>query len=270
MKLGYRTLVVACLLSLATAAHTQNTAKKAPLPEDPTSDPIMMSAGFLDWHPDINYRIRGTEALREQKYEDAFKYFQRAAYFADKPSQAMLGELLWNGRGVAQDRPSAYVWMDLAAERGYSMFLAHREQFWQQMSQDEQARALEVGQDLYARYGDAAARPRIDTKLRRGRARVTGSRTGFVGNLTIEIPGPDGVSLTMDASKFYDERYWDPKQYQEWHDQVWTKPRVPRVNASDLQQVRNAGTPPPQSRVPWTEPEVDAPEPEVPEDSPGG
>jgi len=231
-------------------------AQKAP--PDPTEDPVMLSAGFLSAHPDLRYRLLGLEEFKKGKHEDAFRFFRRAAYYADKPSQGMVAEMLWEGQGVQRDPALAYVWMDLAAERGYAGFLGLRERYWTALTEDQRESALQQGEDLYARYGDAAALPRIATVLRRERRRMTGSRTGFSGNLQIYVPGPGGFEQ-IDGSKFYDERYWDPKQYQAWHDSIWAKPRVGRVTVGELEQVQQ-----PTSRIPATEPQIDAPEPETP------
>ena len=163
---------------------------------------------------------------------------------------------------TTQDRALAYAWMDLASERGYAGFMGLRERYWEQLTEDERARAVEEGQAVYARFGDEAAQPRLATVLRREKRRSTGSRTGFTGNLQIHIPGPGGF-IPIDGSKFYDDRYWDPKQYQAWHDEIWMKPRIGRVSVGSVEQV--SGTPPPASRIPATVPQQDAQEPETPE-----
>lgn len=260
MKKG---LLLIALLPLAFA----NASETRKAPTDPLADPLMIQAGFLSSHPDLRFRIRGHERYTQGKRDEAIKLFRRASFYADKPSQAMVAEMLWNGEGEAEDRALAYAWMDLAAERGYPQLVALRERYWQALTEDERVRALEVGQDVYAQYGDAAAQPRMATILRREKRKTTGSRTGFVGNLQITLP--DGQ--TIDGSKFYDPQFWDPEQYQAWHDANWTsKMRVGTVTASDLQSVRNA-EPEVGSRVPETAPATDAPEPEVPaeDETPG-
>jgi len=216
----------------------------------------MLEAGFLSWHPDLRFRLRGLEAMKEREFEDAIKFFQRAAFYADKPSQGMVAEMYWTGQGVPKNPVLAYAWMDLAAERGYVGFLGLRERYWNALDSGQRVRAVEEGQTLYARYGDAAARPRIAAQLRRGRSQTTGSRTGFAGNVQIIVPGPGDSSRSIDGTKFYDERYWDPAQYQQWHDSIWSKPKVGRVDVGEIEQV--------QSRVPVTQPEENAPEPEIP------
>ena len=239
-------------------------AEKTPPPPDPTADPLMISAGFLGWHPDLRFRLLGLDAIKAHKDADAFKFFQRAGFYADKPSQGMVAEMLWNGQGVEQDRALAYAWMDLAAERGYAGFLGLRERYWNALDADERARALQVGQEVYARYGDAAAKPRIATQLRRGRKEVTGSRTGFAGNTQIYVPGPGGYQQ-IDGTKFYDPRYWDPDKYQQWHDTIWQKPRVGRVTVGELEKAGDTDPPAMESRVPATAPDADAAEPETPD-----
>ncbi|MDQ3618141.1 MAG: hypothetical protein M3374_05415 [Pseudomonadota bacterium] len=233
------------------------------VPPDPTEDPLMITAGFLSAHPDLRYRLLGLQAYEKQEHQDALGYFRRAALYADKPSQGMVGEMLWNGVGVTQDRALGYAWMDLAAERGYRGFLILRERYWNQLDAAARERAIREGEAVYARYGDAAAKPRIARELRRGRHATTGSRTGFVGNLQIVVPGPAGPQ-TIDGSKFYDPRYWDPDQYAAWHDAIWMKPAIGRVDVGGLETVQDE--PAPASRIPENAPDNDARKPEVPAD----
>ena len=234
-------------------------------PPDPTRDAVMMSAGFLSAHPDLRFRLHGLKELNSNNAEDAFGYFQRASYYGDKPSQGMVAEMLWEGRGVAQDRALAYAWMDLAAERGYEGFTILRERYWKALTDSDRLRAVEAGQDVYARYGDDAASPRLATVLRRERGKQTGSRTGFTGSLKILVPGPGGEMLQIDGSDYYDKRYWDPREYRAWHDSVWTKPRTGRVDVGDVVQVEDSPT----SRIPASAPATDTPEPQSPEPDDG-
>ena len=138
-----RPLALACLFTLfATPALADDTDQ--PL-FDQGDELVMSSEGFLSSHPDLRWRGEGLEALQEDRAGEAFDYFKRAAKYADKPSQAMVAEMLWTGTGTPMDRPLAYAWMDVAAERAYIPFLAKREQYWNALSEAEQARALEVG-----------------------------------------------------------------------------------------------------------------------------
>lgn len=256
-----RTCCATILLFLTVATTPSAFAKKPQTPPpDPTMDRLMITAGFLNGHPDLRFRLLALERRDAGRQDDAFKYFQRAAYYADKPSQAMVAEMFWNGTGTVQDKAQAYAWMDLAAERGYEGFLDLRERYWAQLNESERSRAVDLGQEIYARYGDEAALPRIATAIRRERKNVTGSRTGVSSNLKIYVPGPAGDMEQIDGSKFYDDRYWDPKQYQAWHDTIWMKPRVASVAVGGVEQVT---APKKESRIPDVPPQVDAPEPET-------
>lgn len=205
-------------LSLAGCALLATAPVAAAEPPDPL---ILNSSGFLDYHPDMRYRLFGVQAHRRGDIGQAMKYFRRAARYADKPSQAMIAEMLWTGaEDVAQDRAAAYAWMDLAAERHFRMMLAKREAYWAELTEAERARALELGEALYAEYGDQAAKPRLESKLRQGRSKVTGSRTGSAGNLQITLFTANGIE-TIDGSKFYDRKLWHPEKYWEWQDEEW-------------------------------------------------
>lgn len=245
------------LLGFAGVAGAQ-----APLPPDPTGDRLVMSAGFLSGHPDLRYRLLGLKEFKRGNYDDAFSFFRRAAFYADKPSQGMVAEMLWNGQGTERDPVLAYAWMDLAAERGYAGFLGLRERYWSALDETQRARAIAEGQAVYAQYGDEAAKPRQATAMLRERRKLTGSRTGFAGNVQIYVPGPNGFEV-VDGSKFYDDRYWDPKQYQQWQDGIWMKPRVGRVSVGEIEKVMENGRTP-DSRIPATTPSKDAAEPATP------
>ena len=235
---------------------------------NPEVDALMIKAGFLSSHPDLRYRLHGLEDFKRGKHDDALRFFQRAAYYGDKPSQAMVAEMLWNGQGGERNPVLAYAWMDLAAERGYAGFLGLRERYWNTLNEEERERALTEGQAIYAKYGDAAAQPRLATVLRRERRKITGSRTGFDGNVEIMIPVEGGFEQ-INGTKFFDEKFWDPKQYQAWHDSIWMKPRVGRVSVGELENVQEGGKPP-TSRIPATNPAVDEEEPATPERSEDG
>lgn len=204
---------------------------------DPTRQAILSSDGFLSHHPDLRHRMQGTRAFEDGLYNDALSHFRRAARHADKPSQAMIAEMYFTGNGVDRDRALGYAWMDLAAERAYPAFLALREHYWAQLTDAERERAIAVGQDIYAEYEDAVARPRLERELRRGRRGTTGSRVGSVGNLVIELPdGPGGVPMRVQGSQFYDRRYWEPAEYWAWQDEVWGAPLRGRVEVLPLRQ----------------------------------
>ena len=73
---------------------------------DPASD-TMLAAGFLDGHPDLLYRSQGLDAYQRREFTKAIERFRKAAYYGDKASQAIVGEMLWSGVGVDTDRVMA-------------------------------------------------------------------------------------------------------------------------------------------------------------------
>ena len=168
------------------------------------------------------WRLRGMERYQKGEYDEALTDFRRAARYADKPAQAMVAEMLWKGEGVKVDRALAYAWMDLAAERGYPMLAIFREQYWGQLTAEEQKHALEVGTKVYAEYRDSVAKLRLEEKLRIARSETTGSRTGDASSLKIYLPSPTG-DIFINGVEFYDPQYWDPKEYWQWASKGWTE-----------------------------------------------
>lgn len=246
---------LAMLLAVSVPAAAAAQKKSEPLPPDPTEDPMLLAAGFLQQHPDLAYRKYGMDALKEKRYAKAMAHFRKASYYADKPSQAMVAELLWFGTGTARDRAAAYAWMDLAAEREYRVFALQREKYWLDMDEAERKRALELGKELYATYGDDQAKPRITRALRWEKSKAVGSRLGGFAGASVQVgtPGVDGeLSNAVDGSKFYDARFWDPDKYWDYTDRLWhnigkqgrvTVGEVREVSETQIKDAEAAGDP---------------------------
>lgn len=181
------------------------------------------SEAFLRHHPDIRQRKLGFWYQQQGDAERSRLAFEEAARHADKPSQAILAEWYFEGGQLPRDRARAYAWMDLAAERGYPLFVAKREHYWAALDADERQRALEIGRDLYVEYGDSVAKVRMERLLRRGLSSMTGSRVGFVGALEVLLP-IDGVLVSMPGSLYYRDEFWRPQQYFEWFDALHAEP----------------------------------------------
>lgn len=209
---------------------------------NPNADPAHVAAdseGFLAYHPDLRWRKIGLGHFEDGKLDKAFDAFKRSSHYADKGSQAMVAEMFWKGTGTAADRPAAYAWMDLAAERGYKDFAAVREFYWKSLSEEERERALQIGKEVYAEFGDDVAKPRLERMLNKGRRVTTGSRTGFKGALTIMLPG-NGGWISLDAEQYYDKKFWQPELYFEWQDQIWREPYKGRVEVGEIAEARPA------------------------------
>ncbi len=133
---------------------------------------------IADKHPDVYYRNLGVQAYQDGYKDQALSLLLKSASYADKIAQAMVATMYWNGEGVPVDRPRAYAWMDLAADRSYRDFLIQRERYWSQLSASEQQRALEIGREVYAYYADKRGLDRLQMKLGATAAQALGSHTG--------------------------------------------------------------------------------------------
>lgn len=205
-----RVLIALALLLLATGAAAQH--------------------DYNHYHPDVAGRESGLTAFEKRDYATARDAFLDAALHADKGAQAMLAEMHWSGLGVPRDGAIAYVWADLAAERGYPILVAKREHYWNDLDASERERALAIGPQYYAQYGDASAKPRLEARLREGLKQATGSRAGgpvsgtlvftdvydasFVGGNRLVVEGKR-------ADRYYMPQRWNPEDYWGTQDRVW-------------------------------------------------
>jgi TPR repeat protein len=203
----------------------------------------LIGAGYIDYHQDLKYRDLGLQAYREGRYEDAMRFFRRAGFFGDKPSQGMVAEMYRDGRAVAPDPVQAYIWMDLAAERGYPGFLILRERYWQSLDEAQRARAIDEGQAVFARFGDAVAKPRTELRLRIGERQLA----------RVKSVAFDGMMI--DASKLRDKLFWDAERHWTFQDVQWRAPRTGQVTVGEIESV--------DARIPKTAPKTDAEAPKV-------
>ena len=231
-----------CLLVLAWALFS------APaVAQEARIDPAVLTEGFLAAHPDLRWRAEGVRSYERKDYASALTELKRAAYYGDKPAQAIIAEMYWGGIGVPTDRALAYAWMDVAAERLYHDFLVRREGYWRALDEAQRRDALERGQAVLAEYGDDVAKPRLEQILRREKRRATGSRVGYVGNLTIvPFTGPlAGTGMTLSGDQYFAPKYWQPEKYWELQDAIWKAPLKGRVRVGDVENV-----PPPPAQLP--------------------
>jgi uncharacterized protein len=176
-------------------------------------------------HPNERHRLYAQVATADGRLSDAVKLFRIAARYADKYSQLRLALIYWQGTGVAQDRVEAYIWADLAAERGYPLFLAIREQMWRELSPEQQAAALQRGPAAHAQFGDAIAKQRFKWKLARSASRAHAKR--------IEgVQVSSGKWLRGAVDSFEEQEAWklayapsrvEPDQYWAIEDRIMTK-----------------------------------------------
>lgn len=227
-----KTSTLVFLLALSNAASAID-----PMPVD--DQLIVYSRAFLNAHPDLRYRAIGMESYAKGNFKEAFHYFKLGAYYSDKPSQGMVAEMLWKGEGVSIDRPVAYAWMDLAAERLYKDLIIRREKFWAELTPDEREQAITKGKAIYSKYGDEAAQRRLKNVLERNRRYVTGSRTGFIGVLKLYVNGPNGTPIPINGDDFYQDKFWKMDDYLEWQSTTWQALPTGTVTASKLVPIKS-------------------------------
>ena len=231
--MDYRRFLPGLLVALATAVFLPATASSA---ERATDVPVETSG-----HLDQLFRKHGFVAHERGDHDDARRHFEHAASYADKTSQFVLALLHRDGVGVPRDPARAYAWLDLAAERGYPAFLAEREAVWNALDDHGRERAIEIATALYARYGDAVAKPRHAAEIRRYLRRSIASHPSLAGGHIVTLDRTCAGVTRMrrgggcrDDDYFTDERF-DPKAYWATQDDVWM-PRG-KVDVGPLQQV---------------------------------
>ena len=211
-----RNILLPLLLGLSGSVIAQTPSTS--VATDPVIDDALVAGGFLDAHPDLKFRQTGLQAYTDRAFGQAMAELKRAAWYGDKPSQAVVAEMYWGGVGVPVDRVLGMVWMDLAAERGYRFFSQKRDYYWNQLDDQERKAAIRLARSVFADYGDDATMPRIAAVLRRERAKMTGSRVGSMSRaVQVFIPGHGNI----DGTRFYDPQFWDPRQYRAWQDDYW-------------------------------------------------
>lgn len=191
-------LLLSAAIALA-ALPAQATEERA-INVDTYQSAVLQASG----HPNELSRWHGIWTYDNGHVDEARRHFERAAAYGDKLSQHFLTLMYWNGDGVDRDPALAYVWADLAAERGDSEDLLRiRERIWSDLSPDQQRHALEIGPAYVARYGDDVARKRAETQIRRFMRTQTGSRVGMqTSRLDIWMGRPDLWAAKSSKSSF--------------------------------------------------------------------
>jgi uncharacterized protein len=197
-------------------------------------------------HPNERYRLYGQKAAATKNWVDAANAFRIAARYADKYSQHRLSLMHWYGVGVPLDRVKAYVWSDLAAERGYPQFLAIRERMWRELTAEQQAAVAQRGPALYAEFGDPTAKKRFEIALAQGRRQLTGSHTGFDGG--VGIMSPDSarglLSSVIDDTKIaslHSPSRTNPERYWQQEDRAW---KNGMVSVGEIENIEAGATKP--------------------------
>jgi len=223
-------LLALLLLMLLAMSPTATAGDARPSPMSSLDHRITGLPEYIRTHPDQRWRREGHAALAEGRPDAALAHFMRSARYADKMAQALAAQMLWNGEGSDVDRAAGHAWMALAAERGYPLMVAVREQFWNELDDEERRRAQTLHATLLAEFGDAVAKPRMEQALRKAVRERTGSRLGSdVG----ELSGVQGYN---------DPKHWVPDRYWQWQDALLSQHLPPRVRRVALPEFRRSHT----------------------------
>ncbi|MGY0800082.1 hypothetical protein ACW7G0_13645 [Lysobacter sp. A286] len=205
-------------------------------------------------HPNERARWRGLWAYDNGRHDAAIDQFQLAASYGDKVSQHVLTLMYWHGDGVDADPVKAYIWADLAAERGTDQrLLAIREKLWTSLSPEQRQQTKQLGPGYYERYGDDRTMPRNEAAMRRFAHGRTGSRVGADSSRPHIIAGGSASgpikanSLNalasgnggMSAAELYDRERLRPERYWDAEDQVLAElMNEGKVKVGELEPVR--------------------------------
>lgn len=228
--------LVAAWLSAGIAPDVAAQEAKAPLSR--WQQITLGSDAFLGAHPDMKHRKLGWDAYAGGDFTLARAEFLKAAWYGDKPSQAMLAEMDWKGEGGPVDRASAYAWADIAAERGYPVLVGVRERYWRALDGPEKARVAQEGPPRLEQYGDGVARERLERHLRRRYRDIEWSSRTVAPPREVRIFDNHGNPVAIDGARFFSPTFWDPKQYQAWQDAQWKAPPEGNVEVGDVEQVK--------------------------------
>lgn len=210
------------------------------------NEDILTSRPFLAHHPDLAGRLEGMRAYEQRDYSGAMEHFLDAARYGDKLSQAMVSQMHRLGQGVPADLVSAYAWMDLAAERGYSLLVVEREKLWSRLDGGQRQSAVRKGVEIDREYGDAAAKPRMKRILMRATRSRTGSRLGAVGTMRVHAGmagGAGNSSVRARTSSYgtgdqlYASKYWKPAEYWAWQDEKWRPDGSGEIGMGSLEAI---------------------------------
>jgi uncharacterized protein len=207
MRISISTLLVAALVPLsaganvytvdpdafnASTASTKHSAVAAVIAEtdQATSEAFDFLSLYSDGYHNEYYRFKAVREATKGDWEHAATLFEIASRYGDKYSQHRLSLMYWHGVGVARDPAQAYVWADMAAERGYQTFLAIREKMWSEMNDAQRSAVPQIGIALCATYCDAVTLPKMRGLIARKRFQVTGSHAGFSNNLKLRVGIP--------------------------------------------------------------------------------
>lgn len=132
--------------------------------------------------PGTYFYCLASQNYGEHHFGYAQRFFQEAASWGEKPAQYVLAVMALNGDHQPVDRPLAFAWLTLAAERGTKRFQKPHQDLGKSLSPDELAKAGKLLEGMN-RYRDAIAMPRAEKRYADGMASLHGTTTYCMGGM---------------------------------------------------------------------------------------
>lgn len=153
--------------------------------------------------PDEADLVRAARSLQDGFEKDAISKFKRAARYGNKEAQKSVGLMYIKGMGVEKDWAIAFAWLKLASSHGDPRIVAAREEVYGALRDDEKVRADAHFLELQAEYSDQKALERRGEWVRKQKREVTGSRTGNVGALRIQVADATGYTWELSGRDYF-------------------------------------------------------------------
>lgn len=104
---------------------------------------------------------QGMEHYEAGHYEKAYSEFLQAAKYGDYLAQKNIGAMYYHGQFVARDQATGFAWLALAAQANESDENAIHLKVYNQLSDENKARAEKIHQELLNEYGDEAIKQKL-------------------------------------------------------------------------------------------------------------
>jgi TPR repeat protein len=195
-----------CAVLAAVVLYSQHAAAEtvAPVPTDSQLADVKCIIGMERYVPGDYFYCLASQTYGRQQFGNADRFFHEAASWGSKPAQFVLGVMALNGDHQPVNRPLAFAWLTLAAERGTERF----QKLYQTVKQSLSAGELEESEKLLdgmRMYRDAVAMPRAERRYADGMAslheksmasNICMDGTLDFGALTGGSPDPDAAGAS--------------------------------------------------------------------------
>jgi len=102
---------------------------------------FVWNVAAADDSPSDNAFYNGVSAYRARNFNEAVDWFLQAAEAGDVEAQFLLGRMHYDGNSLTVNLVTAYMWFDIAAERGMRVGARYRNGIAESMSEEDVALA---------------------------------------------------------------------------------------------------------------------------------